>query len=242
MAAAAYLVVLGGAVTLGLPESASLLTSDLQAGMRMFVAAGFALAIVHSLVTLTYGLLILGGRRLANWAAAGAAADLVIRLVGLVALGSVFDGFAPLLGVLLWGGVAASLLVTLSWREVARWRSTAGGVLVVGELFIGCSALLSLAWTLVGTTGLDAQGMVGLLGAGIIGLWSEIAALHVGLAIFWLGAPRTALGIAVVTDLVLGALLLAGPFPLEGAVLLGGGTIVGIALVVGRGRPRPVSG
>jgi hypothetical protein len=208
-----------------------------------FVLGAAALALAHSLVTGTFGVLVLRGGPIAAWAAVAAAGDLVVRIMGLVASSSVIGFFPTFVAIAFWGALAASLVLTSPWQEMVRRRLSVPGAMAVARLTTCALAVIALVWIVVQAAEFQgAPGLGGLFGAAIVERWSAIAALHVALAIFSFGAPRAAFTVTAVTDLVIGPLLLAASFSLEGGVLIGVGAIVGLAVAVGRGRPSARAG
>jgi hypothetical protein len=234
--AAVYLVLAGVGALLSLPSAVSLLMSDQPPFLRIFYASGLALWFVQALLMAAFGVLVLRRSKLAAYAAFAAAGALVIRIVGLVASTSVVGFFPPFVAVAFWGALAASLVLTVPDRGRPDRRTNVGRSLIAGRAVIAGLAGLALVWTLVSVAnGRDSVGIAGLFGAALIERWAGVAAFHLALAVFSLGAPRTAFVLSVAMDLGLGLLLVVGSFPLEGGVLLGGSALVALALLLGGG-------
>ena len=232
--AAVNLVLAGVAALLNLPWSLSLFMSDQPPLLRLFFAGGVGLSLVHALLMAAFGVLVLRRSELAAYAAFAAAGALVIRILGLVASSSVVGFFPPLVAVVFWGALAASLVLTTPDPERPDRRTNAGPPLIAGRAVIAALAGLALVWTLVAVAdGRDSVGIEVIFGAAVVERWAAIAAFHVALAVFSLGAPRTAFVVAAATDLGLGLLLVVGSFSLEGGVLLGGSALVALALLLG---------
>jgi hypothetical protein len=239
--AAVYLVLTGVGALLSLPSAVSLLMSDQPPFLRLFYASGVALWFVHALLMAAFGVLVLRRSKLAAYAAFAAAGALVIRIVGLVASSSVVGFFPPFVAVAFLGALAASLVLTIPDRDRPDRRTNVGRSLIAGRAVIAGLAGLALVWTLVQVAnGRDSGGIAGLFGAALVERWAGIAAFHLALAVFSLGAPRTALVLSAATDLGLGLLLVVGSFPLEGGVLLGGSALVALALLLGGGGSSSV--
>jgi hypothetical protein len=241
IAAAVYLVLAGVSALFSLPSAASLLTSDQPPSLRLFYAGGVAPWFVHALLMAAFGVLVLRRSKLGAYAAFAAAGALVIRIVGLIASSSVVGFFPPLVAILFWGALAASLVLTAPDRERPDPRTNVRRSVIASRAVIVGLAGLALVWTLIGVAdGRDSGGIAGVFGAALVERWAGIAAFHLALAIFSLGAPWTAFAISAATDLGLGLLLVVGSFPLEGGVLLGGSGLVALAFLLGGGGSSSV--